>query len=237
MSLLELRGLEHRFGGLPAVAGLDLEVSAGEVVALVGPNGAGKSTVLKVIAGLLRPTRCRELRFDGDDLRRAAVHTRRRLGIATVNQTPRVFASMRVIDDAALAATFSVDGDPRVRAIQALEALGLAEHAEESTGRLGLQQRRMLELARALASRPRLLLADEPVAGLSDAASANVLDVLIDARDRHHTAVVWVEHAMGVVRSFADRVVVLDHGAVLAEGDPTRVLDSDAVARAYLGGR
>lgn len=236
MSLLAVRGLEHRFGGLPAVAGIDFAVEAGEVVALIGPNGAGKSTVLKVIAGLLRPTRCEELRFDGQELRRMAVHARRRLGIATVSQTPRIFASMRVIDDAATAAAFNVDGDPRDRAMDALDMLGLADRAEQPTGKLGLQERRKLELARAIAGAPRLILADEPVAGLGDAEAASVLDVLMATRHLNDTAVVWVEHAMPAVRSFADRAVVLDHGAVLAEGVPAQVLDSDVVARAYLGG-
>ena len=215
-------------------------IDDGEIVAVVGPNGAGKSTLLKTIAGLQRPT-SGSMRLAGESIAGLAAHRIRRKGIAMVMQTPRTFTSMTVLENATLAALFgSSDGvvgkrEARRRAAEALAFVELAERADQPVTRLNLHQQRFLELAKALAGRPRLLLLDEVMAGLTDTELAASVRIVRGVRDAFGTTILWVEHVMSAVIELAERAVVLNFGKVLAEGTPEVVMRNAEVIDAYLG--
>lgn len=240
MSLLRVRGLVKRFGGLPAVDGLDLDVEAGEILAVIGPNGAGKSTLLHLLAGVIAPSSSAGIVLDGTELAGRRPHRIRRMGIATVRQDPQPFASLTVLDNVLVAAMFAgssrrTERDARRLANEQLERVGLSRVAGWSVGRLTLYERRRLELACALAGRPRLLLLDEVMAG-SSAAELDALVATVRAiRTELGVAVVWVEHVMRAVTQLADRVLVMDAGRELAQGRPELVMSDDRVVAAYLG--
>jgi ABC-type branched-subunit amino acid transport system ATPase component len=238
--LLELVGVEKRFGGLPAVRDLSLVVDEGEIVALVGPNGAGKTTLLRTIIGLESPT-AGTIRFGGVDVGGIPPHRARRTGISMVLQNPRTFGAMTVRENAALGALFgSVGGrlseaDALDRAEEALGFVGLAARADDEVATLNLHQQRFLELARALAGRPRLLLLDEVMAGLNDTELHRSIDIVRTARDHLGVTVIWVEHVMKAVMSLAERVVVLNVGRLLVDGTPEVAMRDPEVVAAYLG--
>ena len=240
MTLLELSGVVKRFGGLPAVDRVSLSVDEGEIVALVGPNGAGKTTLLRAVMGLDPPT-AGSIWFLGTEVTRLTVHRTRRTGVSMVLQTPRPFAGMTVRENAALGALFgSVGGrvgepDALERADEALQFVGLAAHANDDARSLNLHQQRFLELARALAGRPRLLLLDEVMAGLNDTELRASIDIVRTARDRLGVTVIWVEHVMKAVMSLAERVVVLNFGRVIVDGTPDVAMRDPEVVEAYLG--
>jgi branched-chain amino acid transport system ATP-binding protein len=237
---LLVRGIGRRFGGLPAVDDVHLDVEPGQIVALIGPNGAGKTTLLSLIAGLIRPTRCGAMTFDGRDLQPLAVHERRRAGIATVRQTPHRFGSMTVREEVAIGARFAGRPRPGRReaadgADDALERVGLIERAEEPVTSLNLNETRRLALATALAGRPRLLLLDEPMAGLTVAEVDEKVALLRRLRAVDGVTLLWVEHVMPAVDALADRVVAMDVGRIIADGTPAAVRRDPAVVSAYLG--
>jgi ABC-type branched-subunit amino acid transport system ATPase component len=240
VTLLELSGVVKRFGGLPAVDGVSLSVDEGEIVALVGPNGAGKTTLLRAVSGLDRPT-AGTVSFMGADVTRLTTHRTRRTGVSMVLQTPRPFAGMTVRENAALGALFgSVGGrvaEPEAleRADEVLEFVGLAGRADQDARSLNLHQQRFLELARALAGRPRLLLLDEVMAGLNDTELHLSIEIVRSARDRMGVTVIWVEHVMKAVMSLAERVVVLNFGRVIVDGTPAVAMRDPEVVEAYLG--
>jgi branched-chain amino acid transport system ATP-binding protein len=240
VTLLELADLGKRFGGLPALDGVSLKVDEGEIVALVGPNGAGKSTLLRTIVGLESPT-TGTIRFMDADITRLPAHRTRRAGISMVLQTPRPFAAMTVRENVALGALFgSIGGrvserDALVRADEALDHVGLSDHRDHDVGTLNLHQQRFLELARAIAGRPRLLLLDEVMAGLNDTELRASIDVVRTTRDQLGVTVIWVEHVMKAVMDLAERVVVLDFGRVLVDGTPEAAMRDPQVVAAYLG--
>lgn len=237
--VLEITGVEKHFGGLPAVDGVDLRVDEGELVALVGPNGAGKSTLLKAISGLQPATRG-SIRFNGEEIAKLPTHVVRHRGISMALQHPRVFESMTARDNVMVGATFGstdrpAEDEAREMADEALGFVGLAAYADLPVAGLNLHQKRFLELARALAGRPRLLLLDEVMAGLNDTELEASIDMVRTARDRRGLTVIWVEHVMKAVMSLAERVVVLNFGRLLADGAPTEVMTNDKVVKAYLG--
>ena len=240
MTLLELDEVGKTFGGLPAVDGVSIGADEGEILALVGPNGAGKSTLLKLVVGLETPTRGR-IRLDGEDLTGQAPHRVRRRGIAMVQQTPRSFPRMNVLENVALGALFGRAGRHRDEeeameaAEKALAFVGLADRRHHAVGTLNLHQMRFLELARALAGEPRVLLLDEVMAGLNDSELETSIGIVREIRDQHAITVVWVEHVMKAVMTLAERVVVLNFGKVLAEGGPETVMRDPGVVEAYLG--
>jgi ABC-type branched-subunit amino acid transport system ATPase component len=226
------------------VGALDLDVAlhagAEEVVAVVGPNGAGKSTLLKVIVGLERPTQG-TVRLGGARVDGLAAHQVRRRGIAMAMQRPLPFNSMTVVDNVVLGAMFGAgrgivgERDARRRATEALALVELKERAQQPVSSLNLHQLRFLELAKALAGQPRVLLLDEVMAGLNEAELAVSVEIVRGIRDRLGTAILWVEHVMSAVIQLAERTIVLNFGKLLADGEPEVVMRDPQVVEAYLG--
>jgi ABC-type branched-subunit amino acid transport system ATPase component len=240
MALLAVDAVEKRFGGLPAVDGVTFEVDEGEILAVVGPNGAGKSTLLKTIGGLERPS-AGTVTLTGERVDGLAPHRVRRRGIAMVMQTPLTFGSMTTLENVLLGAMFGggdgVVGESEAirRAQEALAFVGLEDRADQPVASLNLHQQRFLEMAKALAGRPRLLLVDEVMAGLNDAELAASVQIVRTARDTLGITVIWVEHVMQAVMRLAERVIVLNFGRMLAEGEPEAVMRHPEVIDAYLG--
>jgi ABC-type branched-subunit amino acid transport system ATPase component len=239
MALLAVDAVEKRFGGLPAVDGVTFGVDEGEILAVVGPNGAGKSTLLKTIGGLERPS-AGTVTLAGERVDGMAPHRVRQRGIAMVMQTPLTFGSMTVLENVALGAMFGGGGvvaEPEAirRAQEALAFVDLAGRADQPVASLNLHQQRFLEMAKALAGRPRLLLVDEVMAGLNDAELAASVQIVRTARDTLGITIIWVEHVMQAVMRLAERVIVLNFGRMLAEGEPEAVMRHPEVIDAYLG--
>jgi branched-chain amino acid transport system ATP-binding protein len=238
--LLELEEVGKHFGGLPAVDGVNLGVDDGEILAIVGPNGAGKSTLLKLVVGLERPT-SGTITFDGRQTTGYPPHKVSRLGIAMVQQTPRVFPSMSVLENATLGGMFGAEDAHRPESDalplgrEMLSLVGLGDRHGEQVGNLNLHERRFLELARALAGQPKLILLDEVMAGLNETELSASIQMVRTIRERFGITVVWVEHVMAAVMQLAERVMVMNFGRVLAEGPAEEVMRDDAVVEAYLG--
>jgi branched-chain amino acid transport system ATP-binding protein len=244
-ALLEVEGLTRRFGGVVAADHLGFAVAPGELLGLIGPNGAGKTTVLRLIAGLIRPEAGR-IRLGGVEIGDEPTHCRVRRGLGLTHQLVRPFRGLTVAENVMLAAGHHHTRNPlaalaclaRTRERRAAEAIlarvGLAELADRRPAMLPLGARKRLELARALALEPTVLLLDEPMAGLSSAEAAALGDT-VSALARAGTAVVLVEHNLGEVVRLARRLLVLDAGRAIAEGPPDVVMRDPAVRLAYVG--
>jgi branched-chain amino acid transport system permease protein len=235
--LLECIEVEKHFGGVHALAGVSLAISQGEIVGLVGPNGSGKSTLIAILCGAHTPT-AGEVRLDGRRVDRLDPHELSHLGVARTHQIPKPFVSMTVRDNVAVACMFGrvsqTLAEARRSAEEHLEVVGLTAQADALPREVNLHQRQLLELARALATRPKLLLLDEVLAGLNPAEVDEALGVLRRIHEAGAT-IVLVEHVMRAVMGLAGRIVVLDQGTKLADGPPELVMNDPAVARAYLG--
>ncbi len=238
MALLELESVAKRFGGLPAVDGVSLTVDEGEIVALVGPNGAGKSTLLKAIGGM-QPATAGRITFDGRDITAFKAHQARHAGVSIVLQTPRPFETLTVRENAAIGALFGGHRPDEATALaladEMLEFVELNDRANAPVASLNLHEQRFLEVARQLAGRPRLLLLDEVMAGLNDTELEHSVDMVRRARANFGVTIVWVEHVMKAVMSLAERILVLDFGRIIADGEPAAVMRQPDVVTAYLG--
>jgi branched-chain amino acid transport system ATP-binding protein len=230
--LLDVQRLSKRFGGVVASAGVDLQVLQGEVHALIGPNGAGKTTLVAQLAGQLRPDSGRIV-FDGDDITHLAPHQRARRGLARSFQITRLFRSFDVRDNVALAVQAAGGLATNARVDEVLDEIGLADKAEARIDALSHGEQRALEVGLAIAGRPRLVLLDEPMAGMGHDESQR-MEALI-ARMRRHTTVLLIEHDVDAVFRLADRVSVLVSGQVIASGAPAAVRADAGVVEAYLG--
>ena len=235
--LVDCRKVARYFGGVHALEDVTLRIHDGEIVGLVGPNGSGKTTLVSLLSGSLRPTRG-HIRVAGHDTRALAPHRVAHAGIARTYQIPRPFASMTVRDNVAMAVMFgrapSRLTQARARAEQHIAFVGLGHLAGALPSALNLHQRQLLEIARALATEPKVLLLDEALAGLNPAEIDSAVEVVRRVH-RAGTAIVIVEHLLRVVNQLATRVVVLDRGTVLADGEPRAVMSDPAVIQAYLG--
>ncbi len=235
--LLVLRGLRKSFRGVHALDGVDIDVRDGEILGVLGPNGSGKSTLINVVSGHYAPD-AGSVRFAGVELAGISAHRIARAGIARTYQVPRPFAHLALRDNVALTAMFGAARRDRVQANAEaqrwLAFTGLSARSAMLPGALNLHQTKFLELARALAAKPRLLLLDEVLSGLTPAEIDDAVALIARIRERG-TTIVLVEHVMRVVTALSDRVVVLDQGRVLAEGFVSEVMARDDVAEAYLG--
>lgn len=232
--LLSTRGLSKQFAGLRAVEGVNFDLPEGEIRALIGPNGAGKTTLVGMISGRISPTAGRVL-FDGQDITHLPAHRRMRLGMAYTFQITSVFARLSVAENVALAARRRAHG-AQVSAMidEALARVGLLDRKDQEAGDLAYGHQRLLEIAMGIAQRPRLLILDEPTQGLSEG-EIEGFKTLIRTLAQEAT-ILLIEHNMRVVMELADRITVLDFGAVLAEGTPAEIHANRDVQAAYLGG-
>jgi len=235
--LLRVRGLQKSFRGVRALAGVDVDVRRGEILGLLGPNGSGKSTFINVVSGHFAPS-AGAIEFEGRDLTHHAAHRIAAAGIARTYQIPRPFAHLSVLDNVALATLFGGAvrdvAQARQQALRWLEFTGLQAKAGARPDDLNLHQRKFLELARALASRPRLVLLDEVLCGLTPGEIDDAVALIRRIRDQGST-IVFVEHVMRAVMALTDRIVVFHHGELLAEGSASDVMQRPAVMTAYLG--
>ena len=235
--LLVVRDVYKAFAGVQALGGVSLEIRSGEILALLGPNGSGKSTLINVISGHFRND-AGSIAFDGRDLCGEPPHRIMRAGIARTYQIPRPFGHLTVLENVALPVMFGAAALKRdaaeAEAARWLDFTGLAAKANALPDALNLHQRKFLELARALASRPRLVMLDEVLSGLTPSEIQEAVTLIRSIRDAG-TTILFVEHVMRAVMALADRVVVLDHGAVIAEGAPSEVMEQAHVVTAFLG--
>ena len=235
--MLEGRGIDKSFGAFKVLNAVDFAVATGEAVGIVGPNGAGKTTLFGVLAGALLPT-AGTVRFAGADLTGTGAAARCRSGIARTHQVPRPFLGMTVFENALTAAQFGAglsDTAAEDCAAEALERTALLHHANRPAAALGLLDRKRLEVARALATRPRVILLDEIGGGLTEA-ELNLLITLISQLKADGLTIVWIEHILHALLKVIDRLVCMSAGAVIAEGRPETVMVDAEVRRAYLGG-
>ena len=245
--VLETRGLTCQFGGLTAVDGVDLAIRDGELRALIGPNGAGKTTCINLLSGLFPPS-SGEIVWQGRSITTWSAARCARAGIARTMQVTSIFPNLTVFENVWLgaqrrrgrpSALASRDGLAEVaaRTRECLDLVGIAGRADEPAGSIGHGDQRLLEIAIALALRPRLLLLDEPTAGMSVKESWEIVRRLREIRERDRLTIVIVEHDMEIVMELAERITVLHLGRVLAEGTPDAIAENPEVQRVYLGGR
>ena len=235
-ALLEVNRLTKRFGGFMALHEVTIHVKAGERFGLIGPNGSGKTTLINCVSGSL-PADGGRVVFDGRDITDLAAHRRTRLGLVRSFQIPKPFSSMTVLENldipleyAAQERADAADAD----AMEILRAIGLESKAHLRPAGLTQIEMRKLELARAMAARPKLLISDEAMAGLSHAEVDDILAILFGLSERGIT-IIMIEHIMRAVMRFSQRIVVLDAGELIAEGTPDEVVRNPAVEKAYLG--
>lgn len=241
MTLLQLSGVNRRFGGVVAVNDVDFEVEAGEIVGLMGANGAGKTTLFSMIAGNLRPSSGQIMLNDRriDRLRPDQIC---RLGVARAFQIVRPFAGLTVVENVAIGELFGSRREYSLTraenaARETLDEVGLGDRADDPAGTLTLAGRKRLEIARALATHPRLLLLDEVMAGLTPVEVAEALDTIRLLHQRYDLTIIVIEHVMKALMQLSDRLIVLHHGAKIAEGSPVEIANDAGVIEAYLGGR
>jgi branched-chain amino acid transport system ATP-binding protein len=238
MALLEGRNISKFFGGVQALNEVDFTVERGTIVALIGPNGAGKTTLFNTVAGAFKPSSGR-VTFDGKDVTGLPANAVCRLGMARTFQVTRPFAAMTCLENAMVAAVNRHPDKPRAfieaLAREKLALVGLADMAGNEARHLNVVQKKRLEMARALATEPTLLMLDEVLGGLNSQEIGQAVTFIRSLRDRLGLTVLWIEHVMGAVMQAAERVIVLDQGRVLMAGTPNEVVNDPRVIKAYLG--
>ena len=240
-AILEIDHVTRRFAGLVAVNDVSFALNEGEILGVIGPNGAGKTTLVSLISGTLTPS-SGDIRFRGQSITSLAAFRRARLGIGRTFQIMRPFPGLSVLDNVAVGALFghgeeaTALQEAREKARRHLEFVGLGRFADQRADELGGPGRKRLELAKALAMEPKLLLCDEVMAGLNHVEIDEVIDVIRKVRDSGITILV-IEHVIKAIKSLSDRLLVLHHGEKIADGEPDVVLSDKTVVEAYLGKR
>ena len=238
--MLEIRNLTKMFGGFTALSDVNLSVEPGERLGLIGPNGSGKTTLINCISGSIRDYEG-EVQFNGQELNGLAAHQRTRVGICRSFQIPKPFASMTIKENLLIPLEYAVQkGDWGGTSIyeeadNIIDTIGLAEKADQLTSGLTQIEMRKVELARAMAAKPKLLICDEAMAGLSSSEVDDILKILIALNEATKITIIMIEHIMRAVMSFSERVVCLDAGKVIANATPDEVIKIPAVEKAYLG--
>jgi len=235
-ALLKIQGVSKSFGGFAALSGVSIEIAQGERFGLIGPNGSGKTTLINCVSGALR-NESGSIAFAGEDVTGLPAYQRTRRGIARSFQVPRPFRSMSVLENLMVPLQYVVrakDRDSRETALGLLKSIGLLEKADAPSSQLSQVELRKLELARAMAARPRLLISDEAMAGLSGSEVEEVLKILLDLNATGIT-IIMIEHIMQAVMRFSQRVVCLDAGRIICEASPAEIVKNSEVQRAYLG--
>jgi branched-chain amino acid transport system ATP-binding protein len=238
-TLLRVDGVSKHFGGFTALADVSLQIARGERFGLIGPNGSGKTTLINCISGSLWNDGG-SIVFDGEDISRLPAYQRTRRGIARSFQVPRPFSSMPVVENLVVPLEYVVHrgslhkADTHAEAMEILRKIGLADKAETPSNRLTQVELRKLELARAMAARPRLLISDEAMAGLSSSEIDEILKILFQLNESGIT-IIMIEHIMHAVMRFSQRVMCLDAGRIIYEGTPAETVANPEVQRAYLG--
>ena len=236
--MLEVNGLVKRFGGFTAVSNVSFKVAQGEILGLIGPNGSGKSTIFNMLSGTFPPS-SGSILFEGQELAGLAPHRIINRGIGRTFQIPRPFKRLSIFENVALAGYFGQDRHSTAKAFEsaekALAMVGLPTDRLSTVDGLGAAGLKKLELAKALATGPKLLLADESLGGLDEKEMDQAADMLRKIRDELGITIIWVEHIMGVLMRVVDRVMVLDHGEKISEGLPSQVASDPRVVEVYLG--
>lgn len=237
--MLEGIGITKYFGGLAALKGVDFSLREKEILGLIGPNGAGKSTLFNIINGFIRPT-SGIVRFEGIELNRLKPHQICMLGIGRTFQTVKPFLDCTALENVMMGAVFGKGGnvdmsEAKELALQCLDFVGLAAKRDVLARNLNIVERKFVEIARALATRPRIVLLDEPLAGLNPMEIMDACKLVRRIRDEFNVTVFWVEHVMRAMMETAERVIVLHYGEKIAEGKPSEISRDKRVVEAYLG--
>lgn len=234
MSILQLANLRKQYGALVVTNDLSLDVELGEIVGILGPNGAGKTTLFNLVTGTVKPD-SGNLVFDGEDISSLDAAGRCHRGISRSFQVPHPFVGMSVFENVLVGAMFGRFGaDPEKHALDVLHLTGLKNKSNQLAGSLSLLERKRLEMARALATDPKLLLLDEIAGGLTDSECKSLLTAIGDVHSSGVT-IIWIEHVVHALLSVATRLVVLDFGRMIANGSPDNVMNDERVKSIYLG--
>jgi branched-chain amino acid transport system ATP-binding protein len=236
-TFLSAKGIHKRFGALVVLDNLDFSMGQTDAIGIVGPNGAGKTTLLSVLAGAFPPS-AGTVRFDGRDVTAQAAANRCRLGLVRTHQVPKPFSGMTAFENVLVAATHGGAAgrdEAYESAVDALTLCGMRGVANRQADTLGLLDRKRLELARALATKPKLMLLDEIGGGLTDGEAQELVGTILELRCRG-IGIVWIEHIVHILLQVAERLICMDAGRIIADGEPKTVMGDAAVVKAYLGG-